>query len=310
MASSTTPIGLALKSKKDSICFIPLIEPFKTPNKLKSVTLKNLKAFKIRQNCREFSKNMRRTNAESLELQKAYSLNDEAMNSSITGFCRAENLLGEVKTQKTLTDKHAKILEVCESGAKSYPVCCEFLSALMGVLKGVFDNTEQTIINFQERIKSIEEDKQTLKILKKRFQKLAFENLELNESLSNKEKKIFRLNEKIKNLRTKKIKLDDNASVTEFNYEMIKSDDQLELFEYKNESINAEIFESKQFAKNKEKVEVLAAPKKKFLRVLDNNNLFFSMKSGKFPGLSGKSAIVASKSSKGNSFAHDFEFIF
>ena len=310
MASNTTPIGLAHKSKKISVCPNPLIESLKTKINFNSVTLKNLRTIKIRQDCRLFTKNLKKSTAECSVLQKAYSLNDEVINSSIAGFLQSENLFSEVKTKKTLTDKHAKILEICESGVKSNPGCCEFLNNMIRVLKEVFCDTEQTIIILQERTKSHEETKQTLKILKKRFQKLAFENLELNSSLSNKEKKIFRLNAKIKNLKSKKINLDENLSVIELKDELVRSDNQLKHLEYKNESPNTKTIDFKQFSRNEDKVEGSANYRERFLSVLDNNNQFFSKKLYKSFEASEKSVIEGGKSSKNNSFFNDFDFIF
>ena len=57
--------------------------------------------------------------------------------------------------------------------------------------------------NFTGNVKEVEESKQTLKILKKRFQKLAFENLEVNNLIKEKENSIFRTKEKFKEYREK-----------------------------------------------------------------------------------------------------------
>jgi len=62
---------------------------------------------------------------------------------------------------------------------------------------------EEIMKNFTGNVKEVEESKQTLKILKKRFQKLAFENLEVNNLIKEKENSIFRTKEKFKEYREK-----------------------------------------------------------------------------------------------------------
>lgn len=69
------------------------------------------------------------------------------------------------------------------------------LSNFYSMLK---DEIEEIIKTITGNTKELQESKQTLKILKKRFQKLAFENLEVNNLIKEKENSLYRTKEKFR----------------------------------------------------------------------------------------------------------------
>ena len=99
-----------------------------------------------------------------------------------------------------------KFLDIMEIWSQAVSISSP-TSQLFSMLKEEIEETFKTFQSSLNQISSIttnhQETKQTLKILKKRFQKLAFENLELANQVKEKENSLFRAKSKIKSLREK-----------------------------------------------------------------------------------------------------------
>ena len=107
---------------------------------------------------------------------------------------------------KSNENPEEKFLDIMEIWSLAVSISSP-ISQLFSILK---EEIEETFKSFQSKFHQAtsilaehKETKQTLKILKKRFQKLAFENLEVTNNIKEKENSLFRAKEKIKSLREK-----------------------------------------------------------------------------------------------------------
>lgn len=107
------------------------------------------------------------------------------------------------------------------------------LSAILGTIK---IKVEKFVVHLQSQLSechsaicALEETKHTLKILKKRFKKLAFENLEVNNLIEERENSCSRAKEKVKKMQSK---LKNQEHQSEEELKKLKS----EVFEAKNEA--------------------------------------------------------------------------
>ena len=114
--------------------------------------------------------------------------------------------LKTVKILKSLNEKLQKILGICEMASKISPPFSNFIQNLKEEIQLIFSS-------FNSKFSELRESSQAIKILKKRFLKLAIENLELNNLIVEKELKIFRLGKK--NLEIKEKLEEFNKSQTE-----------------------------------------------------------------------------------------------
>ncbi|OMJ95317.1 hypothetical protein SteCoe_1377 [Stentor coeruleus] len=106
------------------------------------------------------------------------------------------------------------------------------LSTILGTIK---IKVENFVVHLQSQLSecrsvicTLDETKHTLKILKKRFKKLALENLEVNNLIEERENSCFRAKEKVKKMQSK---LKNQEQKTDEELKKLK----LEVFEAKNE---------------------------------------------------------------------------
>lgn len=101
---------------------------------------------------------------------------------------------------------------------------------------------EEIVKNLARTVKEQEESKQTLKILKKRFQKLAFENLEVNNLIKEKENSIFRIKEKFKDYRDKANRelKEKSEDIKQLRTEIVEIMNDLKEFKRRNKCLQAQ----------------------------------------------------------------------
>ena len=109
-----------------------------------------------------------------------------------------ESKLVNIDKLKQVSEKYKLVLEVWPDLAKLANPMNNILVYIKKTFEEIITNYESLIFDLSKLNSELMETKHTLKILQKRFKKIALENLEINEKLNNKENFIIELKEKHK----------------------------------------------------------------------------------------------------------------
>lgn len=280
---------------------------FKHLRVLKPRSLKKFQAIKIRRKLELDKRDTKMSFVKPNTIAKAATIYE--FDSIIFDISRIEDQLKEVKNLGTHSDKQASILDVCDLGTKFPSEFLNFFVILKETLSDLFRMTDALICNSQERMKSFEESSQALKIMKKRFQKMACENLELNHMVNEKEKKNYKLNEKLKILKNSILKNDQDECIKSLKITIASLKSEIEKFNNAGKTLNTQEMRNSKpdFFKSFEKIP--DENKTKILGLLEEIKEVSSPEANNLFVLPENFLLSVKNSARCSSFLSDSEFI-
>lgn len=152
----------------------------------------------------------------STSLFKQNTQSSDSMSEKPKEIISIENRLNSIAKENSAKEKYEEIIRIWD---ELYAISSSFHNVLSRIKNGVEDYVQELESSLERSAKANKEHDETsntLKILKKRFQKLAFENLEVNNKIIEKENAYIRTKEKLKlQMKNFKIKLAEKDEITE-----------------------------------------------------------------------------------------------
>ena len=214
----------------------------------------------------------------------------------------------KVSLLKNIEKPEEKYFNIMEIWSQAVSITSP-ISQLFSMLKPELEETFKTFQSKLSQTASItadhQETKQTLKILKKRFQKLAFENLDVTNQIKEKENSLFRAKAKIKTLREKLEKelKEKNLQIQELKTELESYISEAKDLQQRNLRMRFQGKTLKNLINSIHNLEDLQLPiKEKILSVLHKSDKTLQSNFSISNDFDEHSLILASTTSKYNSF--------
>jgi ATP-dependent Lon protease len=215
-----------------------------------------------------------------------------------------EQKLACVKNLEKNEEKYLEIIDIWSQAIAISSPLSHLFSLVKLEIEELFQTIQEKSNHFLSGFNELLETKQSLKILKKRFQKLAFENLEVNNLIKEKENSLFRAKEKIKVMREKMRKEGDEKDfvVNQMKNELVSYVNETRELQKKNFRLQVQVKNLKKIVGAVRNAEELSGEvKERILSVLnisEKNTTNLSISND----FDEQSLILASTTSKYNSF--------